>query len=266
MKFNEYVNIGHYQLAREKNLSSRDEAYGGPSFEERYEENEVHELIERISMPPSSTILVVGTGTGADSCWLADQGYRVTGIDIVQDAVDIAKDIAKERGSSVEYCQDDICKTKSTYGKFDVIIDSFCLQSIVLDYEREKVYSFVKDHLRKGGHYLIVSAGYSENKTYNDNYIRDAETGIVYQKAKRSELELDDLMNINGAEYLPVRRHYTMAMLVNELENHGFKILYANIEEEWGALKVITSTQDVMSFNNVAMSELNSQREDFSLT
>ena len=241
MKYNEYINIEHYKLAREKNLSSRDEAYGGPSFEDRYMENEIQELIERIPVNPSSAFLIIGTGTGADSCWLADQGYKVTGIDIAQDAIDIAKEIAQKRGTNVTYYQDDICNIHNVYGKFDVIIDSFCLQSIVLDNERTKVFSFVKKHLKADGYYLIISAGYSDRKAYNDNYIRDEKTGIVHQEAQKGELELDDMVTINGKLYLPVRRHHTLETLVYELESKSFKILYAHTEEEWGALQVIST-------------------------
>jgi SAM-dependent methyltransferase len=242
MKYHEYINIQHYKLAREQNLSSRDEHYGGASFEERYRDNDIQALMERIALDPPAEVLVIGTGTGADSCWLADQGYTVTGIDIVQDAIDIAREIARKRGIHVAFYRDDICNICNAYGKFDVIIDSFCLQSIVLDDEREKVFAFVKTHLKKGAYYLIVSAGYSKNKDYDENYIRDEKTGIVFQIAEGSELALDDLVTIHGRLYLPVRRHHTLDTLVNELEGKGFKILDSYTEEEWGALKVIATT------------------------
>ena len=220
MKYHEYINIGHYKLAREKNLSSRDEAYGGPTFDQRYKENEIQELFGGISINPTSTILVIGTGTGADACWLADQGHKVTGIDIVQDAIDMAKELAQERSTRVDYYQDDICNIKNTYGAFDIIIDSFCLQSIVSEYERTQVFSFIKNHMRENGRYIIISAGYSTRNAYHDHY---------------------DLVLVDGVAYLPVRRHHTLDMLVNELLSHGFKIQYSNTEQDWGALKVITT-------------------------
>ena len=124
-------------------------------------------------------------------------------------------------------------------GEFDVVVDSFCLQSIVSDRERSKVFSFVKSHLRPEGHYLVISAGYSVKKVYDDAYIRDENTGIVYQIAKKGELELDDLEMIDGKAYLPVRRHHTIDTLVHELESYGFRISHSDTEKEWGALKVI---------------------------
>ena len=78
MNYNEYVENRHYQLAGEKGLSSRDEVYGGASFTQKYDDPELPTLYEKANIFPRSKILVIGTGSGADSCWLAQKGYAVT--------------------------------------------------------------------------------------------------------------------------------------------------------------------------------------------
>ena len=36
MKYHEYINIRHYRLAKHKGLTSRDEPYGGETFDDVY--------------------------------------------------------------------------------------------------------------------------------------------------------------------------------------------------------------------------------------
>jgi SAM-dependent methyltransferase len=246
MKYHEYINIRHYRLAKEKGLTSRDEPYGGESFDECYNSTELPGLLARARLPANSDILVIGTGSGADACWLADHGHTVTAIDIVHDAIDMAREISQSRGSKVAFIREDICNVKGRYSQYDAIIDSGCLQSIVSNQERENVFSFVKQHLRGGGFYLILCVACKPND-YNDEYFRDAETAIVYQKAKNGELDLEDIKTLDGVPFLPVRRHHTAESLTSELQTNGFHVLGKVTGEERGALEVVASVQQPMS-------------------
>ncbi len=54
--------------------------------------------------PPEKSILDFGCGTGWTSIFLAKAGYAVTGVDISEDAVQLAREAAKEQGvSRVEF-------------------------------------------------------------------------------------------------------------------------------------------------------------------
>ena len=44
---------------------------------------------------------------------------------------------------------------------------------------------------------------------------------------------------IDGAEYLPSRRHHTMATLIDELAAHGIRIVYSATEGDVDGLRVI---------------------------
>jgi protein-L-isoaspartate O-methyltransferase len=155
MKYDAHIEGRHYDLAFEKGMSSRDEAYGGASFQERYDDPELGDLVRKAGIRAHASILVIGTGTGADACWLADHGFRVTGIDFVQKAVTMAARIASARGSAVAYHCDDVCNAKDSYGLFDAIIDSYCLQSIVSDADRARDYAFVRSHLEADGREFV---------------------------------------------------------------------------------------------------------------
>jgi cyclopropane fatty-acyl-phospholipid synthase-like methyltransferase len=239
MKYDEHIEGKHYGLAFEKEMSSRDEAYGGASFQERYDDPELRDLVRKAGIPDRASVLVIGTGTGADACWLADHGYRVTGIDFVPKAVAMATRIASARGCTVAYHCDDVCHAKGSYGLFDAIIDSYCLQNIVSDADRARDYDFVRSHLEADGRYLIISAGYAPEKGYNADYRRDDCTGIVLQLVKPDERHLEDICLVEGREFVPVRRHYTVEALCAELRMNGFDIVDAEGIPVDGALRVV---------------------------
>ena len=242
MKYHEYINIRNYRLAKDKGLTSRDEPYGGESFDEVYKRTELPELLTRAQLPADSDILVIGTGSGADACWLADRGYTVTAIDIVQDAIDMARKFAKERGSEVTFIREDICNVKGRFNQYDAIIDSHLLQSIVSDHERAKVFSFVKQHLREGDLYLILCAA-CQPEDYNDEYFRNAKTAVVYQKAKDNELDLEDIETFDGEPFLPVRRYHTAESIKSELQTNGFRVLGKVIGEDPEGLEVVATVR-----------------------
>ena len=101
-----------------------------------------------------------------------------------------------------------------------------------------RVFDFVKGHLVPGGFYIVICAGYSPNKDYTGS-IREEDTGIVYTRAGKEHQHLDDIKLINGDTYFPSRRHHTLAMLIDELESHGFTLAYSATEGDYDGLRVI---------------------------
>ena len=243
MKYHEFDNINKYRVAKENGFTTRYQAVDGVDFDGRYENHEIRSLMSKINISHGASVLVCGTGTGADSCWLADQGFNVTGVDLIQDAIDIAKRMAVKRSCNIRFVRDDLTNMKNEYGKYHLIVDSFCLQSIVLDNERREVFKFVREHLESDGYYMVMCAGYSSSKDYSDS-VREEETGIVYMKAGQEHVGLDDIKMINGIRYVPTRRHHTLAMFVDELAVHGFKLDWSAPQDDDGGLHVIARLAD----------------------
>lgn len=242
MKYHEFDNRRRYKRVKEKGFTSCDHEDYGITFDDNFESHELVEMMQNVNLPDGAMILLYGAGTGGESCYLSSLGYDITAVDIVEDALDIAREISKEKGYDVRFIQDDITNMKNEYGMFDAIIDSYCLQSIVMNYERKAVYKFVKLHLKDNGQYIIMSAGYSANKNYID-LIRDEKTGVVLEPVDSETKLLDDITIINDKKYFPVRRHYTIDMLVNELEREGFIAEYQTTEGEYDGLHVIAKMQ-----------------------
>jgi 2-polyprenyl-3-methyl-5-hydroxy-6-metoxy-1,4-benzoquinol methylase len=104
------------------------------------------------------TVLNYGCGTGPDACFLAEHGFRVDAIDLIPTAIDIARQQAAVRGLDIHYAVQDICDLPHEGKRYDMIVDSYCLQCIVLDPDRQRVFSAVRDRLNPSGYYLISTA------------------------------------------------------------------------------------------------------------
>ncbi len=65
--------------------------------------------------------LEIGCGEGADAIWLAQQGWRVTAIDISDVALGRARAAADRAGVAVEWVQGDALQTPFPAGSFDLV-------------------------------------------------------------------------------------------------------------------------------------------------
>ena len=183
----------------------------------------------------------IGCGTGVGACFLAQRGFRVDAIDIIAAAIEIAKKVAAERHLDINCAVGDVCELPLRGHQYDLIVDSFCLQAIVFDEERARVFAGVRARLRPGGYYLVSTAMFDPNRfrqeetvadertgivyhRYGDNGLIEAETGIAYVELDESPDLYEGATQIAGACYLPSRRHLRPPALKTELESAGFRV------------------------------------------
>jgi SAM-dependent methyltransferase len=94
-----------------------------------------------------TTALDIGCGLGTDAVFLAQQGWNVTAIDFVGDAVEATKKRANDAGVKATCIQADIF-TWSCTDKFDLIVDAGCMHNIDrsrLSEYRRKVLGWLSD-------------------------------------------------------------------------------------------------------------------------
>jgi len=89
--------------------------------------SELVSLIESGRLNPSSTprAIDLGCGTGANSVYMGEHGFDVTGVDFSPVALEKARALASQHGVSVRFIQGDLTATEIPWfdGRFDLLVD-----------------------------------------------------------------------------------------------------------------------------------------------
>lgn len=196
--------------------------------------------------------LELGCGTGPGALFLAERGFRVDGIDLIPTAIEEAKKIADERGLDIHYEVVDVTQIPHAGTMYDLIVDSYCLQGIVLLEDRKKVFAAVRARLKPSGYYLISCCTYEPHRHHPDVQIADSQTGKVYDRYDEDALfdpeteiyydlfsryeealtdtptDYEDALEIAGEWYLPKRIYRKPENLKREIETEDFEVLLQN--------------------------------------
>jgi 2-polyprenyl-3-methyl-5-hydroxy-6-metoxy-1,4-benzoquinol methylase/8-oxo-dGTP pyrophosphatase MutT (NUDIX family) len=234
-------NLG-YRKIKAEGKTAWAEIHGHIGFENFSSRAFLEAALPQLRLPvPRPTALEVGCGTGPGACFLAERGFQVDAIDLIPMAIEMARELAQERNLDIHYDVQDICELPHRGKHYDVIVDSFCLQCIVTDADRQSVFSSVRTRLKPSGYYLISTAMFDPGRFRAEERVWDAETGIVYNRYGDGIIDaatgiayqtLDDkvedypdAINIEDMWYLPSRRHLTAPALRAELQAAGFSVL-----------------------------------------
>lgn len=185
-------------------------------------------MIPQFDLPsaPATRVFEYGCGTGPAACFLAARGFQVDAVDLIPDAIVIARQMASERNVQVDFSVADICAMTSepVTMRYDLVVDSFCLQSIVTDQDRGAVFSAVRARLKPGGYYVISTALRVPGRKDEPGFCYDASTGIYYRELPVGSTA-DHVVEIDGKHLVPHRRHLTAVALRAELVSEGFAVL-----------------------------------------
>ncbi len=256
--------IHGYSKADDSGKTVFDEMYGKQTVENFSARNFLIAVLPTLSFTMKSPrVLNYGCGTGLDACFLAERGFNVDAFDIIPDAIEIARKQAKSRGLIIHFEIMDICQLPEQGEQYNMIVDSYCLQGIVFDVERKRLFSTIYNRLKPGGYYLVSSAVMDDvhrswlrfDETATDNqygikytrygqdggYLINLDSGIVFipidhpllHKGFTGEIsDYPEAKQINGIWYLPYRRHITQTQLTKELEAAGFTVIFEYPDEE----------------------------------
>jgi len=113
-------------------------------------------LTDVVSSLPAGDALDLGCGEGGDAVWLAEQGWRVTAVDISTTATARGAEGAAERavGGKISWVAHDL-STWTTEQTFDLVTASFFHSTVALP--RTEILRRAAGRIRPGGHLLIVS-------------------------------------------------------------------------------------------------------------
>ncbi len=134
-----------------------DEAYqGSPPWDIGYPQPAFAALVKDGEIKPGRA-LDIGCGTGENALLLAKSGCTVTGIDLVEAAINRARSKAKDRSLSADFIVGNVLSLDLLFseGTFDIVIDSG-LFHVMTDEERPAFAKQVHRVLKQGGNYFMM--------------------------------------------------------------------------------------------------------------
>lgn len=110
------------------------------------------ELYEYISAHPAGRALDLGCGSGTNVVTLAQNGWRVTGLDYSKRAIHIARRKVQNAGVTATLLVHDVTQMNRISDKFDLALDLGCFHGICA---RAEYLSGLARLLLPGGHWLL---------------------------------------------------------------------------------------------------------------
>lgn len=115
-------------------------------------------LVREVVDLPAGSALELGCGEGADSIWLARQGWTVTAVDIAAAALRRGSEHAAEAGVGprISWEQVDVTAAALPAGPFDLVCAQYFHSPAATARSREAVLRQAATRVARGGHLLVV--------------------------------------------------------------------------------------------------------------
>lgn len=200
-------------------------------------------LIDRF-FEPGSSVLEIGCGAGRATISLCEKGYQVTGIDLIPEMIEAAKQQAKKNGAKVEFQVQDAVNMNFEKESFMNVFFSFnTFEQIPGKENRKKALKDIYNILKPGGIFILTTrSGLSFGRRSFGwvficfNYLIQ----LIVPTYKETKLEFGD--KIWHGRY----HHYINPFKIRALLNNiGFQLLLFNSESN-----IVKDNQKVKFFTN----------------
>ncbi|WP_084467450.1 SAM-dependent methyltransferase [Actinokineospora inagensis] len=117
-------------------------------------------LVREVADLPPGTVLDLGCAEGGDAVWLAEHGWRVTGVDVSATALARAAALAEARGvtGSITFERHDLTATFPE-GDYDLVCAQYFHSPVEQENERQDALRKAAGAVRPGGRLLVISHG-----------------------------------------------------------------------------------------------------------
>lgn len=130
----------------------------------------------------TSPVLDAGCGTGENALFLASHGHQVTGIDFVDQAIQLARRKAAERGLTVEFQMKDAMTLGNWEKRFATVIDSG-LFHVFSDEDRARYVAGLTHVTEPGGRLLLLCFSDQEPGTQGPRRVSQREIRAAFDGA-----------------------------------------------------------------------------------
>ena len=225
-----------YHLDDHVDLSSRNK---------EFIEQSVKWIISKFEIDKTTEIADFGCGPGLYTTRLAERGARVTGIDFSQNSLNYAKQVAANKGLSINYILSNYLEFETT-DRFDLIMMIMCDFCVLSPAQRKKMLSKFNFLLKPEGSVLL--------DVYSLNSYNQKEESAIYElnqlngfwspedyygfvntfKYEKEKVTLDKYTIIEKSRKREVYnwlQYFSEDSLKNEFEENGFKTieLYSDV-------------------------------------
>jgi 2-polyprenyl-3-methyl-5-hydroxy-6-metoxy-1,4-benzoquinol methylase len=125
--------------------------------------------------------LDLGCGTGTQAIFLAQQGYKVVGIDFSQKAIALASEKARQAGAGVDFRLGDVTRLNFLHEPFDVVLDVGCFHGLS-EAERKRYADnlarltcpgsqYVMWAMQNGGHFGLGTSPEEVGRLFSPNFV-----------------------------------------------------------------------------------------------
>ena len=127
------------------------------------------------------SILELACGTGTLAVYAAKQGYKVTGVDVSEQMLQIAKNKSIDKGLDITFINRDMSRFESNV-MFDLAICCFDGMNHITDPEKlNDVFINVSKCISPGGLFIFdLNSAYKFNRIYSDNVYYESYDDLTY--------------------------------------------------------------------------------------
>jgi SAM-dependent methyltransferase len=204
-------------------------------------EKEVAFVVERLALEPGARILDLACGHGRHAVELARRGFRVTGFDLSEPSLELARGRAAAERVELDLVQGDM-RELPWEGEFEAVLSLFTAFGYFSDKaDDERVLAQVERVLRSGGSFLLdVVSLFVLARGFRTRHWEELEDGRTWLDARDYD-HLTGRSNVTwtfvgpGGERSELRhslRIYTLPELAEMLDRAGLDVV-----EAWGSFE-----------------------------
>lgn len=190
-------------------------------------------MAQWLHLPQDAAVLDIGCGMGRHSTALADTGFAVTGVDLSDTLLDVARE--HDSSGKVKWRHGDMRNLPFEDASFDATVNLFTsFGYFTLEEDNIHVLKQIRRVLRRSGSFLIdfLNPDYVERTLKPRSERRDEETGIVIIEERsirdgwvQKEITLNDPLEPGKPrQYLERVRLYPLRWFEKRLSENGLKL------------------------------------------